>query len=1144
MTAAVFVANLPTDRSLEPGTPPIGFFYSHLHESIRMELNSIWQTVLALEAAVHENFPEKLSSVEERCVFLQQIYKYHSVAEDEVVYPALDTKVKNVTLQYSVEHADEEHLFVQLLQMLRETMSARGAAVTAAIREFVCKMGEVRITLMKHLAKEEEQLFPLLLEHFSYTEQAELIAQFLCCIPLAAVEGVLLWLKPNIPQEEQDQLLKYIREAIPDDLLLNLLVTWLDPSQSSKHELSPQPSVKPENLDHPPLNQIIHVHRSIAMALAQFVGEARSMLSHDASGAKLASLVEKHRFLTAVCRFHMLSEEEVMFPEVDRQQAYGESQYSGCQAQHEEEVVWFEDLGRLLADVRSSARRGAKEVAELLDQVILCAELVKANLGQHMEKEEAEVLPVLQENLCAAEQCIVVWRMLRMMPLRLLERVMPWLSGSQSEAGAAELLAALRIGASNVDGAAVELLARWVHRGCSPEFNDVMQADDPGLYHNDTCETRVVKEASSGEAASTRKKRKLREVGCSAELSDDAGSHSPSVSGGMWGPSPSLPIPCVGPSPIDHIFQFHRALKRDFRQFEAEAGKLSELLESGVADWDDAIQKLKGRFQFLRGIYMAHSSTEDDVVFPALESKEALRNICHSYVLDHKQEEELFNDMGVAISRLKEKCTAEEMRGLVLEFNRKCAAVRAALEIHVRAEETELWPLFAEHFTLEEQHRLVGAIIGRTGAEVLQTMLPWVSGCCTLEEEDQMMESLRVASKNTMFDRWLDAIGGPAGQRAQASQVEPCSSDADVHAPLVEVAQYLRSRGLEMATSLEQSGTVAETSNFRPGWEDIFRMNQKQLEAAVRRVSSDDSLEPSRKSYIIQWIMVSKYIVAQQGLAHNEKKDETASAEGQPDSKAEGRGDVSKKFRSYHSESEGVFGCQHYMRNGALVAPCCSQVFACRLCHDEQADHKMDRYKVTEMVCMPCGKRQPVAAACVECEAPMAEYYCSICRLFDNDPSHDIYHCQFCNVCRRGKGLGIDFFHCMECNACMHMSLFNRHKCREKCIECNCPVCNENLFDSSQPIKELPCGHFLHSNCFATYSQWNYTCPVCSKSIGDMSAYFQMLDSLLISDPMPPELRHLKQQIICNDCCKKSHVPYHYVYHSCGHCHSYNTKVL
>jgi zinc finger-like protein len=60
-----------------------------------------------------------------------------------------------------------------------------------------------------------------------------------------------------------------------------------------------------------------------------------------------------------------------------------------------------------------------------------------------------------------------------------------------------------------------------------------------------------------------------------------------------------------------------------------------------------------------------------------------------------------------------------------------CAAVRASLETHVRSEERELWPLFAEHFSAAEQQQLVGVIIGRTGAEVLQAMLPWVtSECC------------------------------------------------------------------------------------------------------------------------------------------------------------------------------------------------------------------------------------------------------------------------------------------------------------------------------------------------------------------------------------------------------------------------------
>lgn len=68
--------------------------------------------------------------------------------------------------------------------------------------------------------------------------------------------------------------------------------------------------------------------------------------------------------------------------------------------------------------------------------------------------------------------------------------------------------------------------------------------------------------------------------------------------------------------------------------------------------------------------------------------------------------------------------------------------------------------------------------------------------------------------------------------------------------------------------------------------------------------------------------------------------------------------------------------------------------------------------------------------SCASCSTKLASYYCSICHLWDDEPGRAIYHCPFCNVCRRGQGLGVDFFHCMQCNACMSLSLFNTHTCR------------------------------------------------------------------------------------------------------------------
>ena len=58
-------------------------------------------------------------------------------------------------------------------------------------------------------------------------------------------------------------------------------------------------------------------------------------------------------------------------------------------------------------------------------------------------------------------------------------------------------------------------------------------------------------------------------------------------------------------------------------------------------------------------------------------------------------------------------------------------------------------------------------------------------------------------------------------------------------------------------------------------------------------------------------------------------------------------------------------------------------------------------------------------------------------------------------------------------------------------------VCIAHSSHSGSRVQESPCGHFMHSHCFAAYTRYSYTCPVCFKSLGDMSVYWKMIDSLL-----------------------------------------------
>lgn len=42
---------------------------------------------------------------------------------------------------------------------------------------------------------------------------------------------------------------------------------------------------------------------------------------------------------------------------------------------------------------------------------------------------------------------------------------------------------------------------------------------------------------------------------------------------------------------------------------------------------------------------------------------------------------------------------------------------------------------------------------------------------------------------------------------------------------------------------------------FKPGWKDIFRMNQNELESEIRKVYRDSTLDPRRKAYLVQNLM-------------------------------------------------------------------------------------------------------------------------------------------------------------------------------------------------------------------------------------------------------------------------------------------------
>jgi len=255
-----------------------------------------------------------------------------------------------------------------------------------------------------------------------------------------------------------------------------------------------------------------------------------------------------------------------------------------------------------------------------------------------------------------------------------------------------------------------------------------------------------------------------------------------------------------------------------------------------------------------------------------------------------------------------------------------------------------------------------------------------------------------------------------------------------------------------------------------------------------------------------------------------------------------------------------VLGCHHYERACKLRHPVSGNLHTCRLCSEQERETSvtpttnekekapLDRYAVTEISCMKCKTLQPSAQKCInnECELHekgFAKYFCDICNLFD-DRDRPIFHCPYCNTCRMGKGLGIDFRHCMRCNACVSLDDKN-HRCIPQKLQGSCPICHDTLFNSTEPLKGLRCGHVMHLSCFTEYCRGqNYTCPLCMRCMEDMSDYFSLLDQAVRMQPMPAGFQNTICNTYCQDCEQTGQCRYHFVGQKCSHCGSYNTREM
>ncbi|KAK4568395.1 hypothetical protein RGQ29_003971 [Quercus rubra] len=1085
------------------------------------------------------------------------------------------------------------------------------------------------------------------MQQFSSKEQGSLVWQFICSVPLKLMEEFLPWMISFLSPEEQVEVTLCIKDIVPrEKSLQEVVISWLgNNNQPSSRAYSTigEGAQCPDgfkmllgenwnkikaciqtDVGHNPIDCLNLWHGAIEKDLKEILEELYQIRS-SSSFSNLDSIVIRLTFLVDVLSFYSNAQEKFFYPMLNQLA-------NGCLSPSDEQFPngsYIEGLQLLL---HHNVQNGIP-LCKFLDK--LCRELESFMLGvsKQFSFQETKVIPIIRKNCSHEMQQRLLYMSLIMMPLGLLKCVITWFSAHLSEDESRSTLHKIKQGYSFVNKSYESILCKWFQIGYSGKTSaEKLQEDFQNIFKS-RCSFLVekIKEASGSsylhsnkqlpEGSSSRptelnSANKDRNFSISSSSSHTTEQYEISYSsginihiffpGGIGMVHPFSKFPgdksCSSSlidelKPTDFIFFFHKALKKDLEYLVFGSAQLTENV--------GLLMDFRRRFHLIRSLFQIHSDAEDKVAFPALEAMGKVQNISHSYTIDHKLEIEHFSRISLILDKMYEfhfsissfdsKIQDQEMvkhHKLCRKLYDTCRSVHKLIANHIHREEVELWPLFRESFSFEEQEKIIGRMLGRIRAEKLQDVIPWLMESLTAEEQHAMMYLWRKATKNTMFDEWLGEWweGCDKTKMSEESNISPLSTadrieiisaylskevldeekgrtvpekisdfpqkdHADAYVePLRNFNEDDKEKVLNrdknkcskgtglfrdkdkkkcnevegVTDQIDKSGQLFQVPKNSAHCERLLTMSQEDLDAAIRKVYRDSSLDSQKKSYIIQFLQMSRWILRQQ-ISH------AVSSDGK---------DIPGQNPSYVDPLKLTFGCKHYMRNCKLFASCCNKLYTCRRCHDEVADHSMDRKSITKMMCMKCLQIQPIGLTCstVSCNNfSMARYYCKICKIFEDQ--REIYHCPYCNLCRIGKGLGIDYFHCMNCNACMSRSL-SVHICREKCFMDNCPICHEYIFTSSSPIKALPCGHLMHSTCFKDYTYSHYTCPICSKSLGDMQVYFNMLDAFLAEEQIPDEYAGKTQVILCNDCEKRGEATFHWLYHKCSYCGSYNTRLL
>lgn len=563
-----------------------------------------------------------------------------------------------------------------------------------------------------------------------------------------------------------------------------------------------------------------------------------------------------------------------------------------------------------------------------------------------------QVFPIFRKNCRNGMQERLLSLSLYMMPLGLLRCVITWFSVRLSEKESSSILYCIKKGNNSVCKAFSSLLHEWFRIGYSGKTSIEKFRQELQHMFKRRCSLlpEQIKEAHEFSFLNSEKQpHKVSGQNC-LSYSSSSGSnnvnkyetpYSTGINLHIFFPSTVAKLhqhPTLhaeerssisfldDPKPIDLIFFFHKAIKKDLEYLVLGSTQLEKN--------DKLLMDFHKRFHLIYFLHQIHSDAEDEIVFPAMEARGKLKNISHAYTFDHKHEVDHFNKISHILDKMsglhlsvstidpnvKEKGILR-YHHLCRKLQEMCKSMHKSLSDHINREEIEIWPIIRKFFSNHEQGRIIGCMLGRIRAEILQDMIPWLMASLTQEEQHVLMFLWSMATKNTMFDEWLGEWwdGYSLTKVTEGSNVAPLQPVE----PLEIISKYLSE---EILDELQEESSANKSINFlqkdhngdnvvlsnynfddkvkvhnaeqnnnqcskltnqfhdhnkhacnevtniinpvnnegkysqlcdKSGrYDRLLKLSQDDLETVIRRVSRDSCLDPQKKSYIIQNLLM------------------------------------------------------------------------------------------------------------------------------------------------------------------------------------------------------------------------------------------------------------------------------------------------